>query len=151
MPLRLTAVAAILLLPRPATAQGVPECWRFEGTTFPTRIYHRDTQRFEVHAMKALRLLPVRLPQSNDSTVLRVVPLGVDSIGLLAVMPSYWQRVSSTTWTVHWKEADEDRVLELHYNGSTLQGRYTAVGNNEALAEATVRAFAVSCGGSNQG
>lgn len=140
-------VALALLLPRPAASQGVPECWRFEGTSFPVRIYHRDTQRFELHQMTSLRLMTEHAGQFADSAALRVVPVGADSIGLLALSPSFWKRVSSSKWTVYWREAEEDRVLELHYNGSTVQGRYSAVGNNAALAEATVRGFPVSCGG----
>jgi hypothetical protein len=145
---QLTAIAAIaLILPHPAAAQGVPECWRFEGTTFPVRIYRRDTQRMELYELKGLRLMPERARQFSDSTALRVIPTGVDSIGLLALSPSFWKRVTPSKWTVYWKEADEDRVLELQYNGATLQGRYTAVGSNEGLATAMVRGFPVSCGG----
>lgn len=149
-PVRVCAVlfAALLALPHPAAAQGIPECWRFEGTTFPVRVYRRDSQRVELYEMKGLRLMTERARQLSDTAALRVVPIGTDSIGLLGLSPSYWRRTSSSKWTVFWKDADEDRVLELQYNGATLQGRYTAVGNNEALAIAMVRGFPVSCGGS---
>lgn len=119
----LSAVPA-LLFARIGPSQSIGECWAFEGKTFPIQVRITGQPVVSQRAVTSLRFV-LGVPLRPDTSMYRVVPVGLEGIGTPTETESFVKVRTPSTFRLHWRGGETEEIIDLRHDGSALIGSWT--------------------------